>query len=69
MKTVLEVVKDYHLELFEKEYRDIYMNDSHSINIQILKDLYVRDFKVNLKTNRAIIYVFGIEKYDRKEDK
>ena len=69
MKKVLEVVKEYHLELFEKEYRDICMNDSHSINLEILKDLYVRDFKVNLKTNKAIIYVIGIEKYDRKEDK
>ena len=69
MKTVLEVVKEYHLELFDKEYRDICMNDSHSINIQILKDLYVRDFKVNLNTNKAIIYVFDIEKYDRREDK
>ena len=68
MKTVVEVVKEYHLELFEKEYRDIYMNDSHSINLQVLKDLYVRDFRVNLKTNKVIIYVIGIENYDRKED-
>ena len=69
MKTVLEVVKDYNLELFEKEYRDIYMNDSHSINLQILKDLYVRNLDINFKTNKAIIYVFDIEKYDNKEVK
>lgn len=69
MKNVLEVVKDYHLELFEKEYRDIYMNDSHSINLQILKDLYVRNLDINFKTNKAIIYVFDIEKYDNKEVK
>lgn len=69
MKTVLEVVKDYNLELFEKEYRDIYMNDSHSINLQILKDLYVRNLDINFKRNKAIIYVFDIEKYDNKEVK
>lgn len=66
---VIDVIKEFHLELFDKEYRDIYMNDSHSINLQILKELYVRDFKVNLKTNKVIIYVIGIENYDRKEDK
>lgn len=68
MKSVIEVIKDYNLELFDKEYRDIYYNDSHSINLQVLKELPVRDIKINFMTNKVIIWVLGIEKYDKKKE-
>ncbi len=65
---VIDVIKEFHLELFDKEYRDIYYNDSHSINLQILKNLEVRNIDINFKTNKAIIWCLNIEKYDRKEE-
>lgn len=68
MKNVLEVVKEFHLELFDKEYRDIYYNDSHSINLQELKNLEVRNIDINFRMNKAIIWCYDIENYDRKEE-
>lgn len=66
--TVIDVVRYYHLELVDKTYKDVYGN-IHSINLRELADLRVRDFKLNLMRNEAIITVLDIELYDKKEDR
>lgn len=59
--TVIETVRFYHLELANKEYKDVYGKKHNLVNLDKLCDLEVKDFYLNIKTNEAIITVIGIE--------
>lgn len=64
---VIDVVREYHLELVEKEYKDVYGEIHNLVNLKELAHLEVRDFYYNLKTNKAIICVLDIEKIDKNK--
>jgi len=64
---VIDVVREYHLELVEKEYKDVYGEIHNLVNLKELGHLEVRDFYYNLKTNKATICVIDIEKIDRNK--
>lgn len=67
---VIDVVREYHLELVDKEYKDVYGERHNLVNLKELSMLEVRDFYLNLKTNKATICVLDIEKIDtNKEEK
>ena len=65
---VIDVVREYHLELVEKEYKDVYGERHDLVNLKELAQLEVRDFSLNLKLNKATICVIDIEKIDRNKE-
>jgi hypothetical protein len=65
--SVIDVVREYHLELVEKEYKDVYGERHDLVNLKELAQLEVRDFSLNLKLNKATICVIDIEKIDRNK--
>jgi len=62
---VIELVREYHLELFEKTYKDVYGITHNLVNLKELAQLEVRDVNINFKINKATICVLDIEKIDR----
>lgn len=66
---VIDAVREYHLELVNKEYKDVYGERHDLVNLKDLSMLEVRDFYLNLKTNTAIICVLDIEKIDTNKKK
>jgi len=66
--SVIDVVREYHLELVEKEYKDVYGERHNLVNLKELAQLEVRDFSLNLKLNKATICVIDIEKIDRNKE-
>lgn len=65
---VIDVVREYHLELVDKEYKDVYGERHNLVNLKELSMLEVRDFSMNLKLNKATICVIGIEKIDTNKE-
>lgn len=61
-KTVIEVIKEYHLEMADKIYKDVYGKEHNLVNLKELAHLEVKDFYYNLKTNEAVITTLDIEK-------
>lgn len=61
-KTVIEVVREYHLEMVDKIYKSVYGDEYNLVNLSELCKLEVRDFHYNLQTNKVVITVFDIEK-------
>lgn len=64
---VIELVREYHLELFEKTYKDVYGGIHNLVNLKELAQLEVRDVSINLKNNKATICVLDIEKIDKNK--
>lgn len=55
--TVIETVKKYGLELFEKEYQNQYGNSCNLMNLEELKNMEVKSINIHFPTNHATITI------------
>lgn len=58
--TVLEIIKKYELEDYDKSYKNVYGNSCNLINLDELKEIEVKDIYINLRTNTATITIFEL---------
>lgn len=55
--TVLEIIKKYNLEDFEKDYNNQYGNFCNLIKLEDLKNMEVKGININFPTNHVQITI------------
>ena len=55
--TVVETIKKYGLELFEKSYQNQYGNFCNPMNLEELKDAEVKSIDIHFPTNHVTITI------------
>lgn len=65
-----EVIKNCNLELFDKEYKDLYGNtyQNKDLDLKELEQLEVRDVNIFYKRKQATFYIIGLYEMTHKKE-